>query len=177
MTKKIFIAGVLILWAGALAAALWWYNQNYIRTEYFVGQQLQLPAQIAGQGKIRLLHFWEPRCPCNLGNQAHLADMLGDYSGSVDFYHIQKPGSSGKLPKNLAGMQPLTLQAEEPLLPASPAVAIFDASGKLAYFGPYSEGAICTSDNSFVEPVLDALLQGRSVRAGSNLASGCFCSW
>ena len=62
-------------------------------------------------------------------------------------------------------------------LPASPAVAVWDSLGRLAYFGPYSEGAVCTSANSFVEPVLDALLAGRPVLAPQTLASGCFCAW
>lgn len=177
MTKKIFLVAAIILWISALGAALWWYNSHYIRTEFFIGQQLELPQEIRGEGKIRLLHFWDPGCPCNLGNQSHLADLSRDYADAVDFYHVQKPGSKGHLPKTLNHLIPLELQLAEQTLPASPAVAIFDNSGQLAYFGPYSEGAICNASNSFVEPVLEALQQNRTVRAGSNLASGCFCSW
>lgn len=177
MTKRFLLVVAIVLWIGALACALWWYNHNFIRTEFFVGQHLQLPQTIAGAGKIRLVHFWDPGCPCNLGNQAHLADLTRDYAAAVDFYHVQKPGSGGHLPKNLASLQPLALTPGQQALPASPAVAIFDNSGQLAYFGPYSEGAICNASNSFVEPILDALQQGRTVRAGSNLASGCFCTW
>ncbi|WP_244258619.1 DUF6436 domain-containing protein, partial [Pseudomonas aeruginosa] len=49
--------------------------------------------------------------------------------------------------------------------------------GRLAYFGPYSEGAVCTSSNSFIEPILEALLQGRPVDATHTLAVGCYCPW
>lgn len=56
-------------------------------------------------------------------------------------------------------------------------MAIWDQQGQLAYFGPYSEGALCTSSNSFIEPILEALVAGRPVRADSNLAVGCFCDW
>ena len=62
-------------------------------------------------------------------------------------------------------------------LPASPAVAIWDRTGQLAYFGPYSEGATCTSSNSFIEPILEALSAGRPVSASNTLAVGCFCDW
>ena len=59
----------------------------------------------------------------------------------------------------------------------SPAPSRPDRDGRLAYFGPYSEGALCTSANSFIEPILDALGAGRPVQADSNLAAGCFCDW
>lgn len=62
-------------------------------------------------------------------------------------------------------------------VPASPAVGIWDHSGKLAYFGPYSEGLTCNSSNSFIEPILQALESGREVNATHTLAVGCYCSW
>ena len=68
-------------------------------------------------------------------------------------------------------------QALMDALPASPALAIWDRDGKLAYAGPYSEGLVCNSSNSFVEPVLDALTQGRHVSLASGLAVGCYCAW
>ena len=82
-----------------------------------------------------------------------------------------------QLPKVLHGMQHLSGLPGAEDLPASPAVAIWDRSGHLAYFGPYSEGAVCNSSNSFIEPVLDALLENRSVAAANTLAVGCFCDW
>ena len=177
MIKKFLIALVILLWVGVLLSALWWYNTTYIRTEFFAGQELQLPQDIAGPGRIRLVHFWDPSCPCNLGNQQHLGELTRDYADSVDFYHMQMPGSNGHLPKTLNRLKPIKIHDNTDILPASPAVAIWDEFGQLAYFGPYSEGAICNSSNSFVEPVLEALKQGRSVLSGSNLAAGCFCTW
>ena len=95
----------------------------------------------------------------------------------MQFYAVQKAGSQGRLPDNLQGLQALQELPGSADLPASPAVAIWDAQGDLAYFGPYSEGAVCTSSNSFIEPILEALVAGRRVRADSNLAVGCFCDW
>ena len=62
-------------------------------------------------------------------------------------------------------------------LSASPAVAIWDRSGQLAYFGPYSEGATCNASNSFIEPILQALIEGRPVKATHTMAVGCYCPW
>ena len=180
--KKTLIAITVALWLGSMLTGLWWYKSSFIRsfsesTAVFSGQQLRLPDSMAGAGAIRFVHFWDPACPCNVGNQQHLADMLERYAGKVEFYHVQKPGSSGQLPKALSSMRHLSGLPGAQLLPASPAVAIWDRSGKLAYFGPYSEGAVCNASNSFIEPVLDALLDNRPVAAANTLAVGCFCDW
>jgi len=90
---------------------------------------------------------------------------------------VQKPGSKGQLPELLGNIPALALPPAAEQLPASPAVAIWDKHGQLAYFGPYSEGATCNASNSFIEPVLQALLDGRPVSATQTLASGCFCDW
>ncbi len=180
--KKTLIGLALLLWLGAMLTGLWWYKTRFIRpfsetTAIFSGQQLRLPNSIAGSGAIRFVHFWDPACPCNVGNQQHLAEMLERYADDVEFYHLQKPGSSGQLPKVLSAMRHLSGLPGAEQLPASPAVAIWDRAGQLAYFGPYSEGAVCNSSNSFIEPVLDALINNRPGNAANTLAVGCFCDW
>lgn len=170
-------------WLAAMVAAFWWFEARYLRpfddrTELFSGNELRLPEELAGPGDIRVVHFWDPACPCNVGNQQHLGELLARYAGhGVQFYSVQKPGSDGHLPDALSALQPLAALAGSEHLPASPAVAIWDRHGELAYFGPYSSGFNCTSGNSFIEPVLDALLDRRKVLADNNLASGCFCDW
>ncbi|MFI8380812.1 DUF6436 domain-containing protein [Pseudomonas sp. NPDC079086] len=183
-TRKTLLASLLILlWAAAMLAAYWWYEARYLRsfseqTALFYGEQLRLPDELAGPGPIRLVHFWDPACPCNVGNQQHLAELIERFAPQdVSFYAVQKPGSTGQLPSTLSALQPLTELAGSTQIPASPAVAIWDRNGQLAYFGPYSEGATCTSSNSFIEPILDALVQGRPVNASNTLAVGCFCDW
>ena len=180
--KKTLTGLAIFLWLGAMLTGLWWYKTRFIRpfsetTAVFSGQQLRLPNSIAGSGAIRFVHFWDPACPCNVGNQQHLAEMLERYADEVEFYHLQKPGSSGQLPKVLSAMRHLSGLPGAEHLPASPAVAIWDRAGQLAYFGPYSEGAVCNSSNSFIEPVLDALINNRPVNAANTLAVGCFCDW
>lgn len=180
--KKTLTVLLLVAWVAAMLAALWWHQNRYIRpfdsgTTLFDGAILHLPDELVGPGPIRLVHFWEPSCPCNAGNQQHLGEIMHSFADDVQFYHVQKSGTKGQLARPLRAMKPITDMPGSELLPASPAVAIFDHSGRLAYFGPYSEGAVCTSSNSFIEPVLEALQQGRSVAAANTLASGCFCDW
>ncbi|WP_252273601.1 DUF6436 domain-containing protein [Pseudomonas subflava] len=181
--KFLLVSLAAALWLGAMLVAYQWFQSRYIRpfeerTELFMGSQLRLPADLAGPGPIRLVHFWDPACPCNVRNQQHLGELVQQFAArGVQFYAVRKAGSQGRLPANLAALQPLESLPGSEGLPASPAVAIWDQRGELAYFGPYSEGAVCTSANSFIEPILEALVAGRPVRADSNLAVGCFCDW
>lgn len=182
-SKPLLTAITLVL----CAAALWWaydsFQARYLRpfdnqTALFSGDQLRLPANLAGPGPIRVVHFWDPACPCNVGNQQHLGELLDHFGPlGVEFTVLQKPGSHGLLPASLTRLYPMAGLAGSEQLPASPAVAIWDRDGHLAYFGPYSEGAVCNSGNSFIEPVLKALMEDRPVHASNTLAVGCYCPW
>ncbi|WP_341522272.1 DUF6436 domain-containing protein [Pseudomonas sp. G.S.17] len=191
---KLIRRNTLFSWLLALVcvAGLWaaydWFQGRYLRpfsdqTALFAGDALRLPAELAGPGRIRLVHFWDPACPCNVGNQQHLGELIerfgGDVVGSsgVDFYSVQKPGSHGQLPETLSAIKPLSTLPGAEQITASPAVAIWDRDGKLAYFGPYSEGLTCNSSNSFIEPILQALSSGRPVDATHTMAVGCYCPW
>ncbi|NWB89178.1 thiol-disulfide isomerase [Pseudomonas gingeri] len=178
------LAGLLAL---ICAMGLWfaydWFQDRYIRafseqTALFAGDSLSLPAELAGPGPIRLVHFWDPACPCNVGNQQHLGELIERFGPlGVQFYSVQKPGTHGQLPATLSAIKALPGLPEAEHLTVSPAVAIWDRDGKLAYFGPYSQGATCNSSNSFIEPILQALSEGRAVNATHNMAVGCYCPW
>ncbi len=177
-TVLALVVGVAILWQAYTT-----FQARYLRpfdnqTTLFDGSQLHLPPELAGPGPIRVVHFWDPACPCNVGNQQHLGDLVSQFAGQgVTFHVLQKPGSHGQLPANLSALKPLASLPGSEHLPASPAVAIWDRQGRLAYFGPYSEGAVCNASNSFIEPILKALLDGRQVSASNTLAVGCYCPW
>lgn len=178
----------LALAALGCVAALWlgyrWFEGRYVRafsdqTALFAGDTLSLPASLAGPGRIRVVHFWDPACPCNVGNQEHLSELVGRFSGAggVDFYALQKPGTHGQLPSTLSAITPLDDVPGAEAITSTPAVAIWDSNGTLAYFGPYSEGLACNSQNSFIEPILYALKAGRPVGATHTMAVGCYCPW
>ncbi|MCP1498538.1 hypothetical protein J2Y86_003245 [Pseudomonas migulae] len=182
--RTTLLASLLVLvCAGVLWAAYDWFQGRYLRafsshTAVFSGDPLRLPDNLAGPGAIRLVHFWDPACPCNVGNQQHLSELVEQYAAQgVEFYAVQKPGSHGQLPSTLSSLKTITVLPGSEQIPASPAVAIWDRSGTLAYFGPYSEGLTCNSSNSFIEPILQALNAGRAVNATHTLAVGCYCPW
>lgn len=174
---------IALLCGGTLWLAYDWFQSRYVRAfeehaTLFTGDSLRLPAALAGPGAIRVVHFWDAACPCNVGNQQHLAELMEHYQPlGVKFYAIEKGQKHSRLPDNLAALQPLEGLPGAEGIPASPAVAIWNQQGQLAYFGPYSEGAVCNSANSFIEPVLQALTERRAVHATHTMAVGCYCPW
>jgi len=182
--RTAFIALTTVICAAALWAGYEWFEGRYIRafsdqTALFAGDVLSLPPTLAGPGRIRVVHFWDPACPCNVGNQEHLSQLVEHFAGAngVDFYAVQKPGTHGQLPSTLSAIKPLASLPGAERVTSSPAVAIWDRQGKLAYFGPYSEGLVCNSQNSFIEPILLALKADRTVSATHTMAVGCYCPW
>ena len=109
-----------------LWAAYDWFQGRYLRafnehTAVFSGDALQLPAELAGPGPIRLVHFWDPACPCNVGNQQHLAELIEHYGPQgVEFYSVQKAGSHGQLPTTLSRLKILDGLPGSEQIPASP---------------------------------------------------------
>ncbi len=184
-----FYALIAFMCAAILWLAYDGFQNRYLRafsdqTALFAGDALNLPPELAGPGRIRLVHFWDPTCPCNVGNQQHLIELIERFGGAdengrfgVDFYSVQKPGTHGQLPSTLDKIKPLNSFPGAEGITASPAVAIWDRQGQLAYFGPYSEGLTCNSNNSFIEPILQALSNNQSVSAIHSMAVGCYCPW
>lgn len=168
----------LFLWKYFGLGGLSAYSEQAI---VFEDAQLRLPAELAGPtGRIRMVHFWDPGCkPCNSETGAHLSYLISMYRrANIDFYSVQKPNTTGELPAFLKGkLIPLPYIEGMEKIPASPFVAIWDAKGRLAYAGPYSLGMVCTSANSFVEPIIDKLIAGETAEPFGVLAIGCYCVW
>jgi len=150
----VMIALACLFMAG-VAAALWQYfgygEQSTFAEQAIVfdDSQLRLPAELAGDtGRIRVVHFWDPACSvCNRETGAHLSYLISMYRrAGIDFYAIRRPGTQGELPEPLRS-KVITLPTIDGIgnIPASPAVAIWDRQGHLAYAGPYSIGMVCNS--------------------------------
>ena len=95
-----------LICAGVLWAAYDWFQGRYLRafsehTAVFSGDPLQLPAGLAGPGAIRLVHFWDPACPCNVGNQQHLGELIEHFGPlGVEFYAVQKARQPWPTPRH-----------------------------------------------------------------------------
>lgn len=135
--------GLLLGWLLAALAFLWQQNQPYYGT-FDPHQQLaalptQLPAEIAEklppqQGE-QLLAVLDDRCYCSLNARRHLSE-LSQQSGK----HIEA--------WTVAQLQQVGLR-----LPATPAL-LWWRQGKLWYVGPLAGGAVCSSNNDLLLPLL-----------------------
>jgi len=113
---------------------------------------------------ITLIHFRDNNCRCSRINDKHFNRIVETYSPrGINIITINK--------HDLAHNSPLQN------IPSSPAAAIIDTHGKLAYFGPYSLNALCNQENGFVETTLNTLLAQQSVSNIHTMGEGCFCPW
>ena len=164
-----------VLWLIGMGWAWWWLNgqheQTFERPAYFDGKEVAGPF---APGQIQVVHVWQSDCPCNAGHEAYIREMTKRFSAQgVRFARAGSlPGSRGDV---LGDLPYWKLPAAWRDWPGGPAVAIWDAEGHLAYVGPYSDGASCNQKSSFIEPVLQALLQGRSVNAARYDTQTCLC--
>lgn len=109
----------------------------------------------------RVVHIQQAGCGCNFTNNIHVAKIdstLAEYGFSATSIQLSE------LPPNV-------------VLPATPAVAIFDQNAKLAYLGPYSSGFFCSSSSAIVDSFLAMIMQQQ--HPGSSVVSdgfGCYCA-
>lgn len=205
--RRAFWAGMLLgSWLASAALGFWWFSMKDLRSfapQPLLGEQAfdtsavsggleaALRAQFAQQAEpvaasATVLHFWDPDCACSRFNEAHVEQITASYAAmGVRFLVVDRRASPAQGPdlydafgqhveRYAAPLQPL----EQLAIPASPAAAVFDREGRLAYFGPYSEGAAClTGNGDFVEQVLDKLLAGERPQQINTAAFGCFCDW
>lgn len=113
--------------------------------------------------RATVVHVYDAQCPCNRFTEPHLARIEAAYrQRGVHFERVERASALGA--------------AAPGWIEATPAALVFDARGKLIYFGPYSDAAACGSTNGLVERVLDQVLSGRSPTPGLVISGGCFCT-
>lgn len=166
---------LMVLWAAGMGWAWWWvdgrHERSFERPAYFEGLTVAGPF---APGQVQVVHVWQSNCVCNAGHEAYIQEMTRRFSEQgVRFARAGSlPGGRGDI---LGDLPHWPLPQAWANWPGGPSVAIWDAAGQLAYVGPYSDGASCNADSSFIEPVLQALLQGRTVHAAQYDTVACLC--
>jgi len=158
---------VTVFDAGARAASAEdWYRSNF-------------PAGTAASPHVAatVVHIYAAGCACNRFTDPHLARIVARYrQEGVRFAVASREqltahvDSVGRLPQ-------YTIPERRDLewLDSVPAALVYDARGRLVYFGPYSSAAWCGTSGGLVERVLDRLLAGQTPRLQPFYVSGCFC--
>ena len=115
--------------------------------------------------RITVVHFIDEACPCSRFSESHVVRLEDRFDDTAAFF---------RWPKVPAELKDTEIDIS---VPASPAVAIWDSEGKLAYLGPYSSGIFCGEGEDFVSATLTSLLEGNVPYLNEHDALGCFCPW
>ncbi|MBE1301935.1 MAG: hypothetical protein GJ680_18770 [Alteromonadaceae bacterium] len=114
-----------------------------------------------GDVKNAIVHFSDQECWCQFVGETHIASVveLAKNSG-LQNHKIEKAQMSSSVSK---------------LIPSFPAVALFNAEGRLAYLGPYSSGIYCSVGNGMIEPFIKKISNAPNSAAIPMDAEGCYC--
>jgi len=134
--------------------------------------------------RATVVHVYSADCPCNRFTHPHLARIISGYQHRGVSFVAAVHGPATAVASSLAssagltGIQQVELRGGRDLawIESTPAALVFDAGGRLVYFGPYSDSARCGESGGLVERVLDRMLGGQTPRPQPFYGGGCFCS-
>jgi len=200
-------AALVLVWLIGTAFGFWWFQFKDLRpfavntankNIFFDGEKMRNHLNRAlEKNKDRgrpddkvttVVHFWDPACDCSRFNEKHVRDLMAEYrKQGIRFVVVARAESFANREAlsqkaravfgdvDVIWNQDLRLNKS---IPSSPAAIILDGQQQLAYFGPYSEGAVCSAGSGrFVERILDGVLAGKNPQFINTLAYGCFCDW
>lgn len=190
MQPKTLGVSLVVCWGILIATFFWLFAYKDLRL--FASEEVfaRFPEEVASavistsalpdNATGRLINFWNPDCHCSRFSQAHIEEIMNAYTAlGIDFVVAvpKKRFLDQALAKFPKASSAIVIERLEGL--STPSAAIFDARSKLVYFGPYSEGAFCTSsDSTPVELMLDDVVTLAEVMPWLNLSAfGCYCDW
>lgn len=191
MPRKLVGFSLVLGWGTFIVIAFWLFTYKNLRL--FADEQdvlAKFPADVAQsmtsigplptQSIGRLIHFWNPACRCSRFSQSHVEEIITSYEKQGIDFVVAVPNQSlvdRALTTFPRVSDVIVINNLEGL--SSPSAVIFDSQNTLVYFGPYSDGAFCSSDGSTpVEQVLDGAITQQSVTPWLNLSTfGCYCDW
>ena len=133
--------------------------------------------------KPKLLHFFNPECPCSKFNLRHFEILTQVYSRQVDFYVVVDGEEKVEAAKDLiANGVTIVVDNGKALATAcgvysTPQAAIIQTSNRLYYRGNYNRSRYCTDkESNFVQMALDSLMSDKQPPIFDELATrsyGC----
>ena len=131
----------------------------------------------------KLLHFFNPDCPCSRFNVAHFRSLSDGYKDLIDFYVVVVSAEKVLSAKKLIGKNVTIVIDENRKLAtacgvySTPQAALVQVNNKLYFRGNFNRSRYCIDKNSnFVQMALDSLIAGKHPPHFSELATrsyGC----
>jgi Domain of unknown function (DUF6436) len=170
---------IVVLWLAATVYAFWWFALKDIRrfdtlaythagvfdaSQRSAAMETWFRKNIAGAISplpvATVVHVADPSCPCNRFSEPHFASIAEEYARKGVVFRKIDPTAPG---------------SEFNWVKTTPAALVYDHAGRLAYFGPYSTGALCGAAEGLVERVLDHIVANGNAASQPLLAVGCYC--
>jgi hypothetical protein len=191
--KRLFAGFVL---TGIFSVIIWifWYQgiQYLLPTPVPENYQVVLPDEVIRYdtglipqqySRPKLLHFFNPHCPCSRFNVKHFQSLEKEYSKEVDFFVVVISREKIEAARRLIGDDiKILVDDGERLAKAcgvysTPQAALIQKDNRLYYRGNYNRSRYCTDKNSnYVQMALDSLMEMKHSPQFSELATrsyGC----
>ncbi len=174
-TRVLIAMGVFF--TSVLAFMVWWVEYSWIGSfeEHAVSfrgtdSAPDIRSILNSENKPVMVHFVDPGCECNRFSKEHIDHLTIILGNNVQTLTVRTDKQA--IPPQI---NPQLLEQLADWPPATPATAIWDAKGNLAYFGPYSTGAICGRGKDMVLYTLKELVKGNNPLWLNQEAVGCYC--
>jgi len=191
--KKVVVAFILAGMFAAIVCIFWYQEIQYllptpIPKDYHVvipNEIVQYDSVLIPQRQARpkLLHFFDPDCPCSKFNIKHFYSLQRNYKDKIDFFVVVTDQEKVERAKKLIDTDITILMDSRGMLAkacgvySTPQAAIIQTTNQLYYRGNYNRARYCTDKKSnFVEMALDSLVANKKAPYFSDLATrsyGC----
>jgi hypothetical protein len=186
----VILSGILVSIGG-----IFWYQelQYLIPTPVPVGYKVIQPEELIQYDtalipqqhkKPKLLHFFNPECPCSRFNLKHFKALNKDYNNEIDFYVVVDNKEKIEPAKGLIDVDvTIVVDSNKKLANAcgvysTPQAAIIQTSNRLYFRGNYNRSRYCTNkESNFVQMALDSLMANKRPPIFNELATNSYgCS-
>jgi hypothetical protein len=171
-----------LVWLAVLALGYWAYQLSRLDSRLLLDTDVRAAVLSLGDnlptattGRMRIVHFLDPACPCTAFTLNHLNTLQPLFQKLQPEQWLVSPQNDAAADKLAASIGAATL-AENLPLNVAPAIAIWSPDGQLAYFGPYSLSMICGQDELLTR-ILIASAESRWSEEPYPIETGCFCPW
>jgi hypothetical protein len=193
LMKKVALIVILSSILAAIGCIFWFQEMQYLLpTPVPVNYQVVRPETVIHfdttliaqeHEKPKLLHFFNPECPCSRFNLKHFHALNKAYGDGVDFYVVVDSDEKVAAAKELlTHAVTIVVDKDKKLANAcgvysTPQAAIIQTSNRLYFRGNYNRSRYCTNkESNFVQMALDSLGAKRQPPLFSELATtsyGC----
>jgi competence CoiA-like predicted nuclease len=178
--KKIFVYFFLSLVGGGIC--FMFYKEQikiYLPTEmptHFKTTNYGQKFDLKPKKKLKLIHFFNPDCPCSKFNKRHFEFLISKYQSEVEFEAYSHTSIPANFPIEVK-FDTNNRMAKILGVFSTPQAVLLDADGKLIYRGNYNQNRYCSSKKTeFVAQAIALALHKKStlsVMQKSGLPYGC----